>query len=365
MPMFLPASHFSLKRNPTEQSMFDVKGKTLTVHIHELQVDESKRKTVIVSRKKILEDKFWDSLKIGDVIEGPITSIAQFGVFVDVYGVEGLIHVTRLSNTRIEDLKTTYKKGQLMKAVIVDISKEKKRIGLSSRELEESPWKGLSDELKPGNLVKGVVRRITEFGAYVEVKPNVDGLVRTNEISWTLRIKHPNEVFTQNQEDEFYVVSVQEDKGILALSIKRKSENPWKQILEKYPAKTKVNGTIKFLEPQGAVININNEVDGFMPRSKMRFLPKGNGNPGDVVEVIIDNVDLEKESMIVIPIMDDKPQYKPKEKDSKPKGDYKPRHNKDASESNTHSDSNASNDSASFTLQDLISDSMKKNLLKV
>jgi ribosomal protein S1 len=358
MPLFLPASHFALKRNPTEQAMHEAIGKTLTVHIHELQEDETKRKTVIVSRKQILEEKFWNSLTVGDVIEGPVTSIASFGIFIDVYGVEGLVHVSRLSNSRIEDVKLAYKKGQLLKAVIVEVNKDRKRIGLSTKELEESPWKGITSDFQNGAVIKGIVRRVTDFGAYVEIKPGVDGLCRASEMSWTLRIKNPSDVFTPNQEMDFVVISSNEDKKTIALSLKRLTENPWKDLFDKYPAKTKVNGTIKYLMAQGAVVNINDEVDGFMPRSKMRFLPKGLNNPGDVVELLIDNIDLEKESLIVVPVGEEKPQqFKPKDK---PKSDSGPRY-KD--QDHNSSSSSSSSDSASFTLQDLLSDAMKKNLL--
>ena len=358
MPMFLPASHFGIKRNPSEQSMKDALGKTMTVHIHELQEDETKRKTVIVSRKKILEDKFWNSLTVGDIVEGPITSIASFGIFVDVYGVEGLVHVTRLSNTRIEDLKLTFKKGQIVKAVIVEVNKDRKRIGLSTKELETSPWKGVSDEIKPGAIVKGTLKRLTDFGAYFEVKPGIDGLVRTSELSWTLRVKSPSEMLTVGQESDLYVVAINEDKRSISLSIKRVTESPWATLTAKYPVKTIVNGTIKQLSPQGAIVNINDEIDGFMPRSKMRFLPKGTANVGETVEVVIDGIDLEKESMIVVPPFEEKPQFKPRDKE-KPRGDSRQRPNKESEvPSNV-----AAGDSSAFTLQDLLSESMKKNLL--
>lgn len=359
MPMFLPASHFGLKRNPTEQSMKEAIGDTFLVHIHELQEDETKRKTVIVSRKQILEEKFWSSLKVGEVIEGPITSIAAFGIFIDVYGIEGLVHVTRLSNTRIENLKEAFKKGQIMKAVIVDINKEQKRIGLSTKELEESPWKGLSQEFKDGAIIKGIVRRITDFGAYIEMKPGIDGLLRTNELSWTLRISNPNDVLTIGQEIEVYVMNVSEDKKTAALSLKRIQENPWKAISEKYPIKVAMKGTIKQLTQQGAIINLNEEVDGFMPRSRMRFLPKDSANVGTEVEVIIDNIDLEKESMIILPANEEIPQFKPRERENKPRSERAPRYNNDQEASIS-----SVNDSPSVTLLDLLSESAKKNLLK-
>ncbi|MDX9791858.1 MAG: S1 RNA-binding domain-containing protein, partial [Candidatus Kapabacteria bacterium] len=357
MPVFLPTSHFSLKRNPSEQSLMEAINKQFPVHIHELQQDETGRKTVVVSRKQILEDDFWNKLTVGDIIEGPVTSIAAFGVFIDVSGVEGLLHISRVSNTRVEDLKQLFKKGQMVKVVIVEVDKERKRIALSTKELEVSPWKILEEQLPTGTIIKGVLKQITDFGAYFEIKPGFDGLVRNSEISWTLRHKHPSDVLSVGQESELYVLNVNVDKKLVNLSIKKAQPNPWHDIAEKYPVKTVLNCTIKQLTPQGAIISIDETLDAFLPLSRIRFLPKGKGNVGDEVELIVDSIDASKESMILIPHTPDKPQFVPKEK---PKYEHSSR--KPNEEHTTSHDSTPS--SSAFTLQDLISESTKKNLLK-
>ena len=173
IPIFLPASHFSLKRNPSEEELKEVIGATLKVKIHELETDETKGKAVIVSRKQILEDDFWNTIKIGDVVEGPVSSIASFGIFLDLGGVEGLIHISRLSQTHVADTKTFAKKGQMMKASVVELDRTKNRIALSSKDLEESPWKDAEAKFAVGSKVKGIVRRLTDFGAYVEVAQGI------------------------------------------------------------------------------------------------------------------------------------------------------------------------------------------------
>ncbi len=361
MPMFLPASHFAMKRNPTEQQLKDAIGKDFDVNIHEMQEDETKRKTVVVSRKHILEEKFWSSIKTGEVVEGPITSIASFGIFIDVYGFEGLIHISRLANTRTDELQTKFQKGQLVKALVVEVSPERKRIGLSTKELEDSPWKGISEEITAGSVIKGKVKRLTDFGAYVEVKPGVEGLCRTSEISWTSRFKHAQDFFQVGQEIDFNVFSVNEEKRNLGLSIKRLSENPWSSLVEKYPAETTANAVMKYLFDQGAILTVNDEVDGFMPRSRMRFLPKGTINIGASVEVVVDNIDLEKESLIISPAHKEKQEFKPR--DQKPRSERGERHDRGDRHDRQRENVQIPAENKNFTLQDLLSDSAKQNLL--
>ncbi|MBX3045258.1 MAG: 30S ribosomal protein S1 [Candidatus Kapabacteria bacterium] len=359
LPMFLPASHFDLKRSPSEQSLQEANGKTFAVKIHELQKDDVKRLTVIVSRKQILEENFWDSLKVGDVIEGPVTSIASFGVFIDVYGVEGLLHISRVSYHRVDDLSTKFTKGQIVKAKIVEVNKKQKRIGLSLKEFEESPWKGISEEFPAGSIVKAVVSRVYEYGVHCEVKEGVEGFIKVSELSWTLRIKHPKEMVQPKQEIDVYVISVNEEKQNMNLSIKRLTENPWSTFSDKYPVKSETTGKIKQIAPQGCIININDEIDAFMPHSKMRFLPKDSAVEGNIVEIMIDSIDLEKESMIVVPPFKNKPDSQPKEQG---KFDGKRRERKEKKEEAPASTSTAAEPSA-FTMLDLLSDNAKDNLL--
>ena len=307
IPLFLPASHYSLKRTPSEQELKAVVGTNIKVVVHELQDYEEGRKAVIVSRKQLLQDEFWDKIKVGDIVEGAVSSIASFGVFVDLGGVEGLIHISRLSQIHVEDPSKMMKKGDIIQAVVFDIDKDKNRIALSRKQLEDSPWKEVEQIYQVGTQHKGIVRRLTEFGVYVELKPGVDGLLRTPEISWTKRIRKPSDIFSPGQEITVEILNVSEEKQTVSLSYKKTTPNPWNQMIEKYPVGMELNGVVSQIMPQGAIISINDEVDGFMPRSKMKNVLKGKKIPyqmGENILVKIADLIPEEESLILAPVAD-------------------------------------------------------------
>lgn len=350
LPIFLPASHFGIKRTPSEEQLQEVVGKELDVYIHEIQEDESGRRAVIVSRKKIAEDKFWDSINEGDIVKGPVSSIASFGVFVDLGGIEGLIHISRLSQVHVDDPKKFVKKGEMIEAKVVDVDREKKRIALSKKALEKSPWKNVEEEFPVGTKVKGIVRRIADFGAYIELKPGVDGLLRTSEISWTERIKTPASVFKKNQEIEAEVINVSEDKEIVGLSYKRTQPNPWPELKNRLPQGTETSGKVKQVMSQGAIVSIEDSIDGFMPRSKMRPIMRGKNipfKPGDEIDVVIADLVPEKESLILAPKVDE---------GAMGRGGEQRGGKKFASASSTEN-------STSFALGDMLSEEQRKELI--
>jgi len=351
IPMFLPASHFSLKKTPTEAELQDAVGTIQKVLVHELQEFDEGRKAVIVTKKPLLREEFYANLKEGDKVKGIVSSIASFGVFIDLGGIEGLIHISRLSQVHVEDPSTMFNKGDEIEAIISKIDQENDRIGLSRKELEDSPWKGVSEEFAPGSQHKGIVRRLTDFGAYVELKPGVDGLLRTPEISWTKRIKKPSDIFSPNQEILIEVLNVSEEKGTVALSYKKTQPNPWLEMKAKYPIKTQVKGVVSQVMPQGLIATINNEVDGFMPRSKMKDILHGKKIPyqvNDELDVIIADLIPEDESLILAPVIDEE--------------------TLEASRQKRFSSKRPAMDTAKsqggITLLDMITDSEKKNLIK-
>lgn len=320
MPLFLPASHYSLKRTPTEQELADAIGKTFSVHIHELQEYDEGRKAVIVSRKNILVEEFWTKIQIGDKVEGRVSSIAPFGVFLDLGGVEGLIHISRLSQIHVDDPNKFLKKGDMVKAVVVELDRNRNRIALDRKALEESPWKDAESLYTMGSQHKGIVRRLTDFGAYVELKPGVDGLLRTPEISWTKRVKRPSDVLKAGQEIMVEILSVSEEKQTVSLSYKKTQPNPWSELVDKYPVGTDYTARVIQVMPQGCIISINEEIDGFMPRSKMKNILQGNKipyHPGDSINVIIADLIPEEESLILAPVADETAQQPAKEEEYK------------------------------------------------
>ena len=308
MPMFLPTSHYSLKRNPSEEEMIAAVGQKFEVLIHEYQEYDEGRKAIIVSRKPMLLGGAWEKINAGDVIEGRVSSVASFGVFVEFGGLEGLIHISRLSKIHIDDPSRFFKKGDVIQAAIIEIDKAKNRIALSRKELEESPWKGVDELFPAGSRHKGLVRRLTDFGAYIELKPGVDGLLRTAELSWTKRIKKPSDLLKPGQEVEVEIISVSEEKQTASLSYKNTLPNPLPTLAERFPVDSEYMGEIIQVIPQGVIISISEELDGFMPRSKMKNLLKGKKIPfavGEKIEVLIADINPAEESLILSPKYED------------------------------------------------------------
>ncbi len=347
-PLFLPASHFHIKKSPTDDELLEVVGKKLMVKIQEIQEYDEGSMAVIVSRKKFLEDEFWANLKVGQVVEGKVTSIATFGVFIDLGGAEGLIHISRLAPFRITNIREHINIGDTLKAVIVEIDKENQRIGLSRKELLGDIWPISPEKYAVGTKHTGIVRRIFDFGAFVELEPGAEGLLRTSEISWIKRIRRPNEVIKVGDKIEVVVTNFDAEKKAISLSMKRITENPWPTIHEKYPKHSIYEGIVKQVVAQGCVVSINNEIDGFMPRSKMRSALRGNKIPfksGDKIKVEIADIVPEDESLILEYVEDETEKQTPKKNFPQKQFESKPV-------------------SSGISIMDMLSEDEKKNLMK-
>jgi small subunit ribosomal protein S1 len=355
MPMFLSTSHFGFKRSPTDDELNQAIGTKIKVAILELQEDETKRKTVIVTRRPIIESEFWANIKRGDKVNGTVTAITTFGVFLDLGPVEGLIHISRLSNTRVENIKDYAKIGDKLDAVVIDCDKNTKKISLSRKEQSPSSWTDKNIELTTGQKVKGIVRRLADFGAFVEVQPGIDGLLRNQEISWEKRVSKPNELLNVGDELELLVLSVDLKNMQIALSLKQLQENPWEKYAEKYHLDMEIEGIVKQVFPQGAIVCIDNEVDGFIPRSRIKNVPHGKRLPfqnGDKISVIIEEVNKEIGTMILSPkesaSQAPRPQF-----DNRPKPQRKPKEEQ----------VKLPTGNSSFSFADLLSDAALKNLM--
>lgn len=302
-PLFLPISHFSLKRSPSDSETEGLENTEIEVKVLEIK-DESGIPSIVVTRKAILEAAIWNNLKVGEKVEGTVTSTPAFGAFVDLGGVEGLIHVSRLSKARIEHPKDFVKKGDKIEVLIIDLDKENNKISLSRKELEPSPWEGAEEAFPENSQQKGIVRRLTEFGAYVELKPGVDGLLRNGEISWTKRVSDPSQILKPGDKIDVQIMKISTEKGIASLSMKRLVENPWSVLQERYPINSVYHAKAIDVNQKGAVFALNDEVDGFMPKSKMKPIMKGSKMPfekGEKVEVVVTEIDPSTESLILAP----------------------------------------------------------------
>ena len=300
--IFLPASHFGLRKNVSEEELQQSVGQTFQVKVHELQADEAGFKSAVVSRRDVLSEETWKGLEVGAVFEGVVSSVTAFGAFVNIGGIEGLVHVSRLSTSRIENPADVVKKGDRLKVTISDIDREKQKLSLSHREHEADAWEGVESTFAVGTKHSGVVKRITDFGAYVQVAPKIEGLLRISELSWTQRVKHPSDVISVGQTIDVQVLDVNPGKHQMSLGYKQTQPNPWLTIAEQLPVGTETTGVVQHVTTQGAVLRINDTFDGFMPRSKMASAGKGKKvdlEVGQTVECFVADVDPGAASLIL------------------------------------------------------------------
>jgi small subunit ribosomal protein S1 len=300
--VFLPASHFGLRKNVAEEELTHVIGMTIPVMVHEIQSDDSGYKSVVVTRRDIIADEFWKNIEPGTVHDGVVSSVTQFGAFVNIGGVEGLLHVSRMSRSRIENPADVVKRGDKIKVTIVEVDKDKQKLSLSHKEHEEDPWKGVETTFPLGRRIKGTVKRVTDFGAYVQVAPKIEGLIRIGELSWTRRIKHPSEIVTPGQEIEVEVIGASEQKHQLSLSFKATQANPWDALATSLPIGTETEGIVQQTSMQGSVIRVGDGFDGFMPRSKTLNAGRGQKvqvNVGDTIKVVVVDMNPANQSLIL------------------------------------------------------------------
>lgn len=359
--LFMPASHFGA-RSASDAELETLVNQTVPVQVFEIQKDETGKISIIVSRKNLVKQTAMEKIKVGETIEGTIVNVMPFGLFVDLGGIDGLVHISRISHARIEDPNTVFKKGQTVKAVVVEADPSKDRIALSMKELEADPWTTIENDYPNGSKVKGTVKRINDFGAFVELRPGIEGLLRSGELSWTKRDVHPNEFVQVGQELDIVVVSASADKKQISLSLRRLEASPWAGLIGKYPVGAETTGVVKQVIAQGAVITVGGEIDGFMPRSKMRDILRGKRipyNPGDMVAIVVADFNADDQSLILEPKKSEDSMFgEPRERGFR--GDR----DRDRERGPRVPKEQEANANSSVSLMDLLSDSEKSNLFK-
>lgn len=313
VPLFLPSLHFSLEKNVKDEKLDAAVNSNFDVKVTEVkQIGDGK--IVIVSRKDLILKELWEKIKVGEELTGKVSSITNFGVFVDLGGIEGLVHVSRLSHAHIDNPKNHFNKGDELTVKVIEIDQKNGKITLSKKALEDSPWKGAEEKYKAGETVTGKIKRLTDFGAYVELEPGVEGLLRVSELSWAKRINKPSDMLEENQEIELKVIQISEEKGQAALSLKQNQENPWPVLAEKYSKGSEATGKVEKVFDKGAIIRINDEVDAFMPISRINSLKENeNDQPltvgADIAVKVIDSA-AKEESLVVSPLLSEDQQEK-------------------------------------------------------
>jgi small subunit ribosomal protein S1 len=268
---------------------------------------DRKRGNIVVSRRAVLEEaraeqrsEIVSGLKEGMVIDGVVKNITDYGAFVDLGGVDGLLHVTDMAWRRVNHPSEILKIGETVKVQIVKINQDTQRISLGMKQLEADPWDGAVAKYPIGANYKGRVTNITDYGAFVELEPGVEGLVHVSEMSWVKKNVHPGKIVSTSQEVEVKVLEVDTSKRRISLGLKQTQENPWSQFIDSHPIGSEVEGDVKNITEFGLFIGLDNEIDGMVHLSDIDWKLPGeqaiqNYKKGDHVRAQVLDVDVEKE----------------------------------------------------------------------
>ena len=268
---------------------------------------DRRRGNIVVSRRAVLEEtraeqrsELIDKLAEGQVIDGVVKNITDYGAFVDLGGIDGLLHVTDMSYKRVNHPSEVIEIGQTVKVQIIRINEETQRISLGMKQLESDPWDHVAQKYPVGSKLSGQVTNITEYGAFVEIEPGIEGLVHVSEMSWTKKNVHPGKIVSTSQEVEVMVLEVDSDKRRISLGLKQAQGNPWTDFAEKHPVGSKVTGEVKNATEFGLFIGLDGDVDGMVHMSDIAWGISGEDalalhRKGEEVEAVVLDVDIEKE----------------------------------------------------------------------
>ncbi len=271
-----------------------------------LKMDRS-RGNIVVSRRAVLEEtraearsELVASLKEGQVLEGVVKNITDYGAFVDLGGVDGLLHVTDIAWRRINHPSEALQIGQHVKVQVIRFNPETQRISLGMKQLEADPWEGVVAKYPAGAKFKGRVTNITDYGAFVELEPGIEGLVHVSEMSWTKKNVHPGKIVSTSQEVEVMVLDVDAQKRRISLGLKQCLANPWQTFKEKYPPGVELDGDVKNITEFGLFVGLPGDIDGMVHLSDLDWNKPGEEaikgyKKGDRVKVKVLDVDIEKE----------------------------------------------------------------------
>jgi small subunit ribosomal protein S1 len=261
---------------------------------------------VVVSHKVLVEEEMsgqrkaiLEKLEKGQILEGTVKAITDFGVFVDLGGVDGLVHITDLSWGRINHPSEIVKLDQTINVVVLDFDQEKKRISLGYKQLQPHPWDNIQDKYPVGTKVAGKVVSLADYGAFVEIEKGIEGLIHISEMSWTQHIKHPSQVVSMGQMIDAVILSLDKDNKKLSLGIKQLEPDPWLNLMQKYPVGSRHTGVVRNLTNFGVFVELEQGVDGLVHISDLSWTKKIR-HPGEVVkkadelEVVILGVDVDQ-----------------------------------------------------------------------
>lgn len=301
VPVFLPTSQVDIRR-PHDLNEF--LGKNIRAKV--LKIDEQRR-NIVISRRRLIEEERADArerllgtVKEGDLVKGIVKNIADFGAFIDLGGIDGLLHITDMSWGRISHPSEMVSIDEEVEVKILNIDREKEKIALGLKQKEASPWEDIESRYPVNNKVKGTVVNIVSYGAFVKLEDGIEGLVHISEMSWTKRINHPSEMLSVGEEIDVVVLDINKDKQEISLGIKQLEINPWEIMADKYPGGTIIEGKVRNLANYGAFIEIEPGIDGLLHVSDISWTkkiahPNECFKKGDLVKCVVLDVDKDKQ----------------------------------------------------------------------
>ncbi len=268
---------------------------------------DRRRGNIVVSRRAILEESRAEqraeviaNLTEGQMVEGVVKNITEYGAFVDLGGVDGLLHVTDMAWRRVNHPSEILSIGETVKVQVVKINKDTHRISLGMKQLQADPWDTVANKFPIGSVHQGRVTNITDYGAFVELEAGVEGLVHVSEMSWTKKNVHPGKIVSTSQEVEVMVLEIDEAKRRVSLGLKQTQRNPWEVFAETHPAGTQIEGEVKNITEFGLFIGLEGDIDGMVHLSDISWDARGEDaiqdfRKGDMVKAVVQEVDVEKE----------------------------------------------------------------------
>jgi small subunit ribosomal protein S1 len=265
------------------------------------------RKNIVLSRREVIESEraeqrqeFLQSVKVGDRVEGQVKNITDFGAFVDLQGMDGLLHVTDMSWGRISHPSALLHIGQTLEVLILDVDRDKERVSLGLKQMEDNPWHDIEARYPIGTEVNGKVTKLLPYGAFIEMESGVEGLVHVSELSWVKRINRPSDVLEIDQEIKAVVLGISIEEQKISLGVRQLDENPWDELEAKYPIGQTVKGEVRNLTPYGAFLGMEEGIDGMIHVSDLSWTRKINHpseviKKGDEVEAVVLAIDKENQ----------------------------------------------------------------------
>jgi len=299
---FMPASQVGY---PPVKNLESVIGQVVPLRVIEFKP----KKNVVVSWRLVVEDEvkkkrkdLLEKTNIGDVLRGTVKSITKFGAFIDLGGIDGLLHIGNITWGRIKKVEDVLKIGEQLDVKVLAFNRDKEQISLGLKQLEPHPWENIRDRYPVDSTPTGKVTGLLHYGAFVELEPGIEGLIHVSEMSWTEKIRHPREVLKIGDMVKVRVLSIDEEKRKLSLGLKQIQPNPWAQAKEKYPGGTRLTGTVTHLAPFGAFVKLEEGIEGMIHVSDISWTkrlkhPGQVLKEGDQVEAVVLDIDVEAEKI--------------------------------------------------------------------